>query len=78
MALSLIGVCLIYCANKKIAAATNQLQINYKTYCFHVLALACLAFIEIVSIDDKTYIRFCIGDVVSLLLNSYLCFIVWA
>ena len=78
MGLSLIGVCLIYCANREIAAATNQLEINYKTYCFHVIALASLAFIEIVSVDDKTYLRFVIGDVVSLLLNSYLCYIVWA
>jgi hypothetical protein len=76
--LSLIGVCLIYFANRKIATATNQLEMNYKTYCFHVLALASLAFIEIVSVDDKSSWWICIGDVVSLLLSSYLCYIVWA
>ena len=76
--LSLFGVCLIYWANKKIAQATNQLQTNYTSYCLHIIALSSLALIELVSIDDTNLSMFTCGDFVTVLLNSYLCYIVWA
>ena len=76
--MSLIGVGLIYWANKKIAQATNQLKTNYTSYCLHILALSSFALIELVSIDDTNLVMFTIGDVVNVMLNSYLCYIVWA
>ena len=75
--LSLVGVALIYWANR-IIATSSQVKTNWAQYVLHVCALTLLTVLTLLEFISDNNAEYIAGIVLEASLNICLCYIVWS
>ena len=76
--LSLIGVALIYWANRKITQSQTQVKTNWAQYIMHVCALILLSVLVLLIYFEATIVESIATTTLEAGINCFLCYVVWS